>query len=250
MDDILIKILKSLNSTPNEIKLYIAGFKTGPSTVPEIAKSARVKRSTAYLLIKDMVDRGLFIEDHKNYDNKLYPINPDQLLKKLSGKQRALRRQEIEFEENLPILRSAYQSSEIHPKVRMFQGNSGLVSIWQDILSTKSDIMLWTNQQTENQFFNEQNHNKFIEERVSKKIKIKVLAVDNIQSRELQKTDKDKLRETKILPTDTIFSVETYLYDNKVAMLDYNKDVIGIITESKPFFEFHKSIFENTWSKI
>ena len=250
MDDTLYKTLSLLGCNTLEIKIFISAFKLGPSKIPEIARNSHIKRSTAYLLIKNLIDRGLFMEDHKGYSNNVYTIDPDQLLKKLSNRQRIFRRQEIELEENIPTMRSLYQASEIHPKVRMYQGNLGLLAVWKDILSTKDKILLWTNQQTENNFFGEENHDKFIKERLSKNISIKVLTTNSEEGIKLQKLDKENLRETKILPRDTHFSAETYIYGNKVATLDYNKDIIGIITESKPIAEFHRSIFNQTWNLI
>ncbi len=250
MDDTLQKTLSLLGCNNLETRIFITSFKLGPNKIPEIARNSHIKRSTAYLLINNLIDRGLLMEDHKGYANNVYTIDPDQLLKKLSNRQRIFRRQEIELEENIPTMRTLYQASEIHPKVRMYQGNLGLLAVWKDILSTKDEILLWTNQQTENKFFGDENHNKFISERLNKKIKIKVLTTNNEEGAKLQKLDNENLRQTKILPKDTEFSAETYIYENKVATLDYNKDIIGIITESKPIAEFHKSIFNQTWNLI
>ena len=154
------------------------------------------------------------------------------------------------MEENLGQLQSFYSASEIHPKVRLYEGNSGLVTVWQDILSTKSEILLWTNQQTENQFFDQINHDKFIAERLRKHIPIHVFATDTPQAKLLQKQDSSHLRQTKILPKTIDFSAETYIYDHKIATLDYNRDTIGVIIESEPISSFHRSNFELVWSLI
>lgn len=250
MDGILERTLHLIGLEKLAIKVFITSFKLGPSKIPDIAKAAKVKRSTTYLLVKDLVEKGLLTEEYGKYANKVQAINPEELLSRLSSKQRQLRRQELEFEENLQSIQSFYQVSEIKPKVRMYQGNGGLLSVWRDILSTKDEICLWTNQQTENMFFGQENHDKFIKERLSKKIKIQVLATDSKESRQLKRLDDNFLRETKILPSKTKFSAETYIYDSKVAMLDYNKDIIGIIIDSKPFSQFHKEIFNQTWGSL
>jgi len=250
MDKVIQDSLKQLGLDPLSTRFFVSAFKLGPARVPEIAKQARIKRSTAYLLAKQLMEKGLLLEDHKRYANKVYPIDPRQLLTRISARQRQLRRQEIELEESLPQLQAMYTASKIQPKVTYYEGNSGLMQIWHDILSTKGEVLLWTNQQTENLVFGPQSHDQFISERVRKQIPIRVLAVDNPLGRELQKNDSGVFRKTKLLPANTTFSAETYLYDSKIAMLDYNQDTIGIIIESVPLVTQQKAQFELVWELI
>lgn len=250
MDNIIIKSLQSLNLTPKEIKFFLACFKVGPATINEVTKESKLERSTAYIIAEDLIAKGFIKEDLKSYKKIIYTVEPKDLLRMVAGKQRSLRRQELELEENLPDLQSLYQASEFRPKAKVFEGNNGLISVWKDILSSKSEILLWTNQQTESLFFNHELHEKFIDERVKKGIKIRVLAVNNKTSKTLVITDKKNIRQTKLLPKGYGFSAETYIYDNKVAILDYNKDIIGIIIESEPISSTQKTIFELTWKSI
>lgn len=250
MDKVIIKSLRALDLTPKEIKFFLACFKIGPASINEITKESKLERSTAYLVAEDLISKGLIKEDLKSYKKTIYTVEPKDLLRLLAGKQRSLRRQELELEENLPELQSLYQASEIRPKVKVFEGNNGLLSVWKDILSAKGEIMLWTNQQTESLFFNHELHEKFINERVKKGIKIRVLAVNNKNSKALIATDKKNLRQTKLLAKGYEFSAETYIYDNKVAILDYNKDIIGVILESGPISSSQKTIFELTWKSL
>lgn len=250
MDSLIIRTLKLLGFGDIEIKIFLASFRLGLSSIPEVAKEAKVKRSTAYLVIRELTDKGYMLEEFGKHANLVQTIAPEELLTKLSAKQRRLRRQEIELEENLDKLKSVYQISEVRPKIRSFKGNEGLISVWKDILSTRGEILLWTNQQTENQFFGTENHNKFIKERLAKKLKIRVLATDSQEARELQNSDASTLRQTKILPPKNNLSAEIYIYDNKIAMIDYNKDVIGLIIESLPISSSNREIFETMWEAI
>ena len=119
-----------------------------------------------------------------------------------------------------------------------------------DILGASGEILLWTNQEIETWFFTKKDHEDFVAERVKKGIKIRVLTVDNKQGRQLRSLDKEVLRETRILPKDITFSTEMYIYDGKMAMLDFNQDVIGVIVESKPLVSSQRSIFEALWKHL
>lgn len=247
MDNIIQDSLKLLGLNTKEIKFFEVCFKSGPVSVNEAAKLAHLQRSTAYLIAQTLIDKGLVLEDFSHYRKKLIAVDAQKLLKIIANKQRVLRRQELELEEKLPELQALYQASEVRPKVKVYEGNNGLLSVWADILSAKGEILLWSNQEKENLFFTKELHKKFIEERVKKGLKIRVLAVNNIQGKELVSADKNCLRETKLLPEDVLFSAETYIYDNKVAILDYTKDIVGIILESKQVSLSQRAIFENSW---
>ncbi|MBI2593437.1 hypothetical protein HYW44_02235 [Candidatus Daviesbacteria bacterium] len=249
MDKIIQKTLASLGLNPKEIKFYETCFKLGPSTVNEIAKQSRLQRSTAYLIAQELIKKGFLQEDLKQYKKKVFALNPAKLLQMLSSKQRLLRRQELELEEALPSLQSQYQSSEIRPKVKVFEGKMGLLQIWNDILSTKGEILCWTNQETENLGIGLLN-DKFIKVRIKKGIRIRVLAVNNPRGMQLPPKDSQSFRVTKILPKETFFTTETYIYDNKVAILDYTKDIIGTIIESLPISSAQRAIFELSWTRL
>jgi HTH-type transcriptional regulator, sugar sensing transcriptional regulator len=250
MDKILTDTLQLLELTQKEIQFFEACFALGSCTINEAVKKARLQRSTAYLLTDSLIQKGLLTEDYKNYRKILIAAEPKTLLRMLSSKQRIISRQEMELEERLPELQAIYQASETRPKVRVFEGNAGLISIMDDILLAKNEILLWSNQETESSFFTQAFHNKFIEIRKRKELAIRVLAVANDKGKLLKKFDHTTLRITKLLPISTSFSAETYIYGGKVAILDYKKDIIGIIIESEQIADAQKSIFELTWQSI
>lgn len=248
MEKTLQQILNLLGLSSKEIKFFISSFKLGIANINEVAKDARLERSTAYLISQDLIEKGFIEEDFKEYGKKIYAAEPKKLLRLIAAKQRNLRRHELELEESLPDLQALYQASEIRPKVRVFQGNNGLLLVWEDILSQKQEILLWTNQEKETLFFNKQKHEQFIKERVGKGINIKVLAIDNKDGRLLLTDNTNLLRKVKILPEGVEFSAETYIYGNKVAIIDYKKDIIGVIIESEPIAKSQRAVFEMNWS--
>lgn len=226
----------------------MAAFNLGNASINEIAKVAKLQRSTAYLIAKELLEKGIVIEDHKAYGKNLVAAEPVVLLRMLRAKQRQLGRREIEFESGMAELQAAYQSPEIRPKVRTFQGTAGLLNIWNDILSANGEILMWTNQKTERKLFTPEHHKQFIEQRIRNQLFAKVLAVSNTEGLSLQQQDVECLRETRMLSDATSFSAETYIYDSKVAILDYNKDIIGIIIEGSEIHLAQKAMFDLAWS--
>lgn len=248
MEKTLITSLTLLGCNQKHIKFYQAAFELGSASIIEIAKKARLQRSTAYLIASELAEMGLVSEDHKVYKKQFVAAEPDYVLQKLEAKHRRLGRNNMAFKEALPELRAEHQSQLARPRVRTFNGKAGLVAVWKDILSEQQEILLWTNQEVERKFFGEETHDLFIKERIRKAIPTRVLAVDSPQARDLCSSDKQSLRQTRILPRDAAFTSETYIYGNKVAILDIGKDIFGVITESKQIADSHRNIFELSWN--
>lgn len=250
MEKLIRDTLILLNLTDKEIRFFETAFQLGDTTINEVAMKSRLERSTAYLIAQDLIKKGFLEEDYKTYRKKIIPITPQKLLQKLATKQRSMRRQEMELEEKLPELNAFYKTSEVQPHVKVYEGKQALFSLWQDVLQTQHEILLWTNQKTESLFFSRVFHEKFIEERIKKAIPIRALVVNNELGKKLQDTDTASLRKSKLLPLKTSFHAETYIYDSKVAILDYKKDILGIIIESTSIASTQRAIFQMVWSLV
>lgn len=245
--DKLKSILIESGLTSNEVKFYLTSFALGESTLGALAKTAKMDRSSCYLAFESLKQKGLILEDFKKYSKKVLVKPPQQILLQLQNKQRKLKRQAIDLEELMPELMAQYNKKAIKPTIRFYQGKSGFQQIQEDILSSGDDILLFTNQTAEKKFFDAQAHQKFIKRRIKNKQKIKVLAIKDKYSSQLQKSDKKELRQIKFLSQQTNFTAETYIYGHKVAMFAHKKEFIGFIIESEEFAQAQRAIFEEIW---
>lgn len=236
-----------LGCSAKEIQLYLAAYRLGSAPLSEIAKKAKLQRSTGYLIASQLVDKKLLAQDHRNYNQHYTAASPEALLRMVEAHKRRLGRTSLHMQEKLSDLKKLYSGNDSIPQVTTYQGKGGLVSIWNDILSTQDEILLWTNQTMERQLFETRQHGQFIRERIRKNIPIRVLAVDTADGRALIKDDSKHNRITKILDTSATFTAETYLYDNKVAIIDHTTDIVGIVIENKQIHAAQRAMFELTW---
>lgn len=236
-----------LGCNDKHARLYKAALEAGTATLPELAKLARLRRSTAYTLVDDMLALKLLSEDHRTYAKRYAPVSLESLLGMIEAKKRQIGRSSLALKETLPELRARYSVDVGMPRVRTFEGSSGLLAVWLDILKIEQEILLWTNQETECAFFSPKHHGLFISERIRKGIRIRVLSVDNPHGHELLHNDVESLRQTRMLPKDMIFTSEVYVYGNKIATIDYNKGIFGVITENLQIANFHRAMFEQQW---
>lgn len=247
MDRSLTTALTQLGCSDKHVRFYRASLELGTATLLEIAKKARLQRSTAYLVADGLVEMGLVNEDHKAYKKSFIAAEPDYILQKLEAKHRQLGRSSMALKEALPDLRAQHRATTTRPRVCTYEGRQGLIAVWKDILSEQQEVLLWTNQATESKVFGSETHDQFIKERIARNIPIRVLAVNNAEGQALELADAGNLRTTKLLSKEIAFTSETYIYGNKVAVLDIGKDIFGVITENEQIAMSQRAMFEIAW---
>lgn len=249
MNRILYNCLRELGCNDKHIRFYSANLQLGSAVLSDIVKLARLQRSTGYVIANEMLEMGFVEEDHKSYKRRFIAAEPDTLLRKLEAKHRHIGRTILSYKELLPSLRAEHHATKTRPQVRTFEGKNGLIAVWRDILETKQEVLLWSNQSTELLLFDSDMHAQFIRERTAKHIPIRVLAVDNKHAQQLIISDSQNQRQTKLLPKHVQFTGETYIYGNKVAVLDFGKKIFGVITENEQVTASQRAIFEMTWNQ-
>lgn len=249
METYLTNSLRQLGCSPKEIRFFIANYTLGPATLTEISKKARLQRSTSYLLADDLLQKRLISHDHREYKKLFISASPESLIRMLDSKQRSVARTNLTLKENLGELQAAYAASDILPKVTIHQGSSGLATILRDILKSSTEILLWTNQASEQEVFEPSLHADFISQRLRQQITIRVLAVNNSAGRALVNTDEQALRTTRLLPEGVTFTAETYIYEGKVVILDFKTDIFGVMVHNPSVYAAQKAMFELQWSQ-
>lgn len=247
----LKSILSDLGLGDLESKFYLASLERGSASIGELAKKTGIDRSTAYFIADELKNKGYLQEDYKKYKKLVFVKDPSYLLTVLKEEKEKFIIRERELTDLLPQLSARYARGDFKPVLRFYNGREGLSEIRNDIFATQCDeILLYTNQKASELVFNEKDHRDFINKRIKRALRIKVLAVDEPAANKLINDDHKELRETRILPKNINFTAETYIYDNKVAMLDYSKEIIGFVVKSSEFASAQRAIFMALWQSI
>ena len=72
----LISELQKIGFSDKEAAVYLAGLELGQATILEIAKKAKIKRPTAYVIVEGFIERGLASSFEKG---KKKPVRVDLL---------------------------------------------------------------------------------------------------------------------------------------------------------------------------
>lgn len=238
-----IEELINAGLSENEAKVYLAALELGETSVYRLAKKSGVKRTTTYLAVESLKEKGLINAFQKNDVTICYAENPKKLTDVLEEKKKAL-------DKIMPELLAFTNLIDKKPKIRFFEGNESYKEVFMDILRYPNMGTLIT--------FNEKfwNHDDFfvsyfVNERKKKKIWAKALFQDNPAFREFKNKEQELFFQCKLVPGDKFkVGIEMIIYgNNKVGMVSYEEEM-AIIIESQKIHDTQKSFFETIWGLL
>lgn len=237
-----LELLANFGLKQKEAKVYFASLRLGQATVSKIAKEANVERSFVYLILYDLVKRGLVSSMEIRGKKQFRAISIESL--------RFLFEEKFErFKGFIPELKGLEKS--IHGQnVSFFEGREGILAILEDTLNQPpgSEILcyinvegFWTKEHTLGDWY--------VKERIKRKISMRMIAPDNPETIWYVEKDKKHKRETQVVPADKFpFTAEIEVYGNKISIIDLHEgELVGVIIESEGVAKTQRMIFELAW---
>ncbi len=240
------KQLKGLGFSEKEARVYLALLELGPSTTTEIARKSKINRTTGYDILESLASEGLVNLIGETKIQKFVAENPQKVITFLENKVKQDQERLSQARFLLPELLSVYNVKE-KPKVRFYEGLSGLQEAFEDTLSAKGEILAYA---VGADMFKALGHDYFqnyFKKRLANKISVRAIAPDDPDSQAVVLNDKNELRESILIPRDSFyFSVETNIYNNKIMVASW-KEKFAIIIESEEITNAQRKTFELAW---
>ena len=235
----LQRLFHNLGVDEKEAKIYLAALEVGSSPVSLIAEKARMNRVTAYGILEKLVRKGMVNFMIKRKIRYFHATDPELLLKEYQKRLRDL-------EKALPDLKRLYGETP-HPKVNYFEGVEGIKTIYQDTLMAKTEILNFCNSREIREFWPWYDE-EYVSERVKRKIYLRGIAPDDRLGQKVRAADDSMFREIRLLPRDKYnFSNDINVYDDKVAIISFRHEPIGMIIENAEIADTQRAIFEMVW---
>jgi len=226
--------------TEKEAKIYLSSLELWNAPASSIARHCGENRITAYTILKDLVKRWVARESIKWKIKYYIVVWPEKLHKIIEERKK-------KFSKILPELLAITNQSENKPKVMFFEWLNGLKEAYEDLLTSKTDVLsfLWVH------FLDPELKKyldtEFIQKRVKNKVFAKVIAPFSEYNKNYADSDKLQFRKT-ILIEDNIFNMENEIniYDeDKVLVALFSKsEMSALLIKSKNLYNSLKSIFD------
>ncbi len=235
----IANILKNLGLSDNEALVYIASLEAGVASAQEIAKKAKIKRTTAYSVLNDLVKKGFVHTTTERGKTRFTAVSPKQMADRFEEYRR-------ELVGALPSLEAMYNKSQVKPKVVLYSGVEGIHDLYEDTVREKPDSVLGYHTDA-----------VFTIDADMPSVYARLRAQHHIRARRIvpkhpkwmyhKSRDKEQMADTVMLPPDLFNpSVEVLIYGRKVAFVSH-ADAMGLVIENAPIADAMRQAYELAW---
>ena len=241
----IISALKRYGLDDKEAAVYLALLELGPSNVHKIAFKTGIKRTTIYLVAEDLMRKNLITEYKDRHGIHYSAEPPDKLLDLLIAKENRIRNL-------LPELKAIANKEVAKPRVSLLEGKEGILQVCEDTLLVPNSEIKFTGSLLDVYKLISQDYDTkhYIPTRLKKSIRFKMMVFKNETTLAMQKEDSKELRQTRFLPKGVQFTPTQFIYQNKIAYITPEKELVGIIIESEEIAKLERQRFELIWNGL
>ncbi len=241
MDTVL---LEELGLTKNEVKVYLALLELGSTPAGPLIRKVGMHRAAVYDLIDSLTNKGLVSYVIKANRKYFEAQDPDRLLEYLESQKQDLVNKEEKLKQILPELQLKRKLSKEEQEGTLYKSKKGLKSIFEDVLKEKKPWFVFGATGKFKELF-QAYFIHFHERRAKLKIMLKIIF--NNEVREQKREEELKLCQIKYLPDSYISPSTTFIYGDKVAVINWSSEPMAFLMRSKQVADSYKSFFDILW---
>lgn len=243
----LIDELKSLGLSDQEAQIYLAATELGPATVLELANKTKTHRTTVYHTVQGLLEKKLFSESARGKRRVFVPEGAEALKKMLRSK---LERVDGIAGELLALSKV----SSTKPIVKFYIGAESVKDMFRaSVIGAKEKFqygIFAVEEMMSSHGMKDFLYNEFSALREKHGLFGKIIVSDTEGGRQYKSLDKEKFRETKLLPASTYyFPGEVMVSDNLLMLFVISeKEQFVVTVESPAIATTVKMIFNALWT--
>jgi len=243
------KVLRHTGLSKKQVAVYAALLKLGEASMTELARTAGLKRSTAYVVVEELLVGGLMAEATKGKRTMYSTVHPRRLLDLARFRAR-------QIEEALPELAALYNAPKEKPKIQVFEGVEGMRALYRELYQSlnKKEEALW--------FARISALREYMPEALTEyKTMLRHLAHPRIRKLNYGDEEGKKwLTEMKrvrgrnhfirILSTEFEFGfTDNLIFGNKLVIFSLKAHVFVTVIESEEITKTYRTLFEWAWKQ-
>jgi sugar-specific transcriptional regulator TrmB len=247
----LIKYLEQLELSEMEAKFYLKLFETGPISIVNLAQLLGMKRTTAYLYLDPLIDKGLVVRVVKGSKKLVAPTDPENLTTLINKKIAQTKKLEETFPDVLQEIKGIFpQLDDINDvDIKYLKGVHNARLLYEEAFRAK-EVRAYARVDPSERLWPD--NAKVFEEAFQKNKDLQwwefvydpASAVE-VSDDVVSSTDRYKYR---FMPKHLQLSSEDILiYDGKVAIINYRGGGTSVVLQSPDFYNNLKALFDFMW---
>ena len=240
--DHLLAGLETYGLSKKEAEIYISIIHSGPATVLQIARKTQLPRTTLYPILDTLVARGI-LKSGKEKKKTVFAVEPPKVLR------RKLKEKELAFDDISSELGALYDHVASSPDIILYEGTDGFKRMWQRIYNANVDEYRILTSATGMLEYVKKPYiiKSVIARRIELGIKSLQLVPENDETRKIVQYDKQQLRESRLLPTDTKTPATIIQFGEEIAFMTTRRENAMIVMASGDVALTFKTMFDLVW---
>lgn len=241
--------LKKLGLTEKEAKVYLATLELGAETIQNIAKKAGLKRPTVYLIVEELLKKGMLSQKPMPRGDVFIAENPEHLKSILREKEKTLG-------EALPFLRAIYNTEKGKPQVQVYEGIENMKQLYlEKIWQSKTEVWFFSSVKKINEAIPDL-LDSWLNNSVSQ-------PATNLKSREFINPEPADLKyglkavksgsaEVRVIPSDSPFKfigTDNAIYEDKLVIVSFAEKLFTTIIQSQAIADTMRALYELAWQQ-
>jgi len=248
MSENIIEELEKFGLSQIEAKVYCAVLALEKNSVDNIAKRAKINRTSCYTVLERLNNSGL-ISSVKNKGKTVYKAAPPEKFLEI------LEENKKSIESIIPDLKSIFDSKKNDADIRFYKGGEGLKTVLNMILREAKEVLIfgdgdsfktaiphWT------QYYSDKRAEHDIKARII--LRATSQAIDSAKSLNLKNSKKSELAKIRVLPEALVATNSGFdVYGNKTIFYSFEKEPLAVVVESRIISQMMKTVFETMWNE-
>lgn len=248
--NMLERDLEKLGLSSKEAKVYLATLELGQAAVQQIAKKAKLRRPTTYVILDSLLKMGLVTTVEEGKKTFYAAEAPEQLDIILKKQENSIEEKRVQLKGVIPDLRAIFNVSSEKPRVKFYEGKEGIIAMQEEFLRNadpKIEVVGFTPIDELFKVFPDWEET-YTKRRINQNIKSRVIYTSK-KGPKADSTNKMEKRRTRFVPYEKYpFTGGLTVYGNeKVALVSYAGQLMGVVIESKELAKTFRTLFELSW---
>lgn len=261
MTNKIIEYLEELNLSEIEAKLYVALLEKGPVSVRELASAIGLKRTTAYLYVDLLIEKGLVMKMVKGAQKQVAANPPDSLKELVEKKMESAKSAQKQLPDIMKAIHTNFSQNNANEEaeIRYYKGKDAVKKIYDEALKG-AEFRLYVNlKELENLLMPNNiglDYNLFENGLVNNpKLEIfEIIADDPALTKQfgLDSTAQGGRYFYKFMPMDVgLTAPGILLFDNKVAIINSKEGKpVCVVLYNADYYINSKKLFDYIWATL
>lgn len=238
------RVLIDLGLHETEVRFYLAALELGQAPMRDVAAKAGISRTNAYDVFARLLEQRLVsqVPGSSNRSMAIVAEAPERILEIVEE-----RRRKLEFV--MPELRTLHNRSASKPKVRFHQGFDGIQTVLDETNASRSKQLLGILSMRD--LYDVPGRawmDDLVKRRIEAGVFLRVIRSPANDLHELWPESETDLRALRYAPSDFVFTMTTYIFDDKVALISSRRENFAMTIESEEFAAMQTHFFEVLWA--